>query len=155
MIVGHLPAGYLAASSLSRILPARALFFGVVLGSVLPDLDLLWFYFVDGGSTHHHGYLFHRPIVWALVLAVGLATKSLFQTGIGLGGLLHMALDTALGKIAWGWPLSDAYATLIVVQPTHDHWILSFMVHWTFQIELALVVAAVILAWRRNRMPKP
>jgi len=155
MIIGHLPAGYLAATGLNRLLPARALFLGLVLGSILPDLDILWFYLVDAKSTHHHDYLLHRPILWLGVLSLGLILKRRFLTGVGLGSLLHMVLDTTLGQIAWGWPLTDSYTTFITIASTHDHWLLSFMAHWTFKIELALAAAAAIVFWRRNRKPLP
>ena len=150
MIIGHLPAGYLAAVGLSRFLPSRALFLGVVIGAVLPDIDMVWFLLVDS-SYHHHALLPHRPIVWALVLGAGLALGRRFVTGVGLGGLLHVALDTTLGQIAWGWPFSERYWTLIEVQPTHSHYLLSFANHWTFQVEIALLTAAFVVFWRRRR----
>ena len=145
MIIGHLPAGYLAARGLSLRYGSRALFLGVIIGAVLPDLDMLWFFLVDQGSHHHHGYLTHRPLVWALILAVGALTRNLAILGLGLGGLLHMLLDTTLGQIAWLWPLSDAAHPLIEVTATHDHWLLSFMTHWTFLIELGLLGLALLV----------
>ena len=150
MIIGHLPAGYLTAVGISRFLPSRALFFGVVIGAVLPDIDMLWFLLVDS-SFHHHALLPHRPIVWFIVLILGLALRRRFVTGLGLGGLLHVALDTTLGQIAWAWPFSTRHWTLIEVQPTHSHYLLSFANHWTFQVEIALVLFALVVFWRRRR----
>lgn len=38
-----------------------------MLGSVVPDLDMVYFHFVDGGRTHHHAYVTHWPLFWAAV----------------------------------------------------------------------------------------
>ena len=152
MIIGHLPAGYLAALGARRFWPAQGLFAGILIGAVLPDIDMLWFFLVDDKGHHHHSYLTHRPALWALLLAAGLfVRKHPILIGLGLGGLLHVALDTTLGQIAWAWPFSDTSSPLIVVQPTHSHWLGSFMAHWTFQIEIALWGIAGLCAWRVHR----
>lgn len=62
MFIGHLPGAYLALRPLQRRLPPLAFAAGL-LGSVLPDLDLIWFYFVDNHAFHHHEYITHRPIL--------------------------------------------------------------------------------------------
>ena len=152
MIIGHFPAGYLAAVGASRRWPARTLFLGVLVGSVLPDIDMLRFFFLDEGAWHHHAYFTHRPILWVAVLVLGAVTRKRLIISLGLGGLLHMLLDTFLGKMAWGWPLTDAASPFIVVQPTHSHWLFSFMAHWTFLAEVALVIlAAIVFLHRRSR----
>lgn len=153
MLIGHFPAGYLTAVGISRFLPSRALFLGVLLGAVLPDLDMVWFLLVDS-SYHHHSLLPHRPIVWLGILIAGLLFARKFVTGLGLGGLLHVALDTTLGQIAWGWPLSERYWTLIEVPPTHSHYLLSFANHWTFRIEIVLVVIAFFVFLLRRKAVK-
>ncbi|MBO9472664.1 metal-dependent hydrolase [Shimia sp. R10_1] len=150
MFIGHLPAGYLFAKSPVVARASRTVFWGVLLGSVVPDLDMLWFYLVDQGSTHHHDYLTHRPILWAAVLLIGALFKAGFLIGLGAGGLLHLALDSIAGKVTWGWPFSEVSMTLVTVQATHDHWIKSFLSHWTFKVELALVAIALIVFVRSN-----
>ena len=152
MIIGHLPAGYLAARGASA-LGAPQLYWGLIAGSIAPDLDMLWFFFVDGGTVHHHTYLTHRPIMWVGVLAMGLVLRRNFLTGMGLGGLLHLALDTIVGRVMWFWPLSDTGVTLVEVPATQSHWLLSFMVHWTFAVELALVVVALTVLRRSGARP--
>lgn len=149
MLIGHLPAGYLAA----RLSGVRgALFAGMIVGAVLPDIDMLWFHLVDHRAVHHHAYLTHRPLVWAVALLTGLALRRRFVAGLGLGGLVHMAMDTIAGAIAWGWPLWPAPVTLVTVPATHDHWIASFLAHWTFRLELAITGAALaVLLYRLNR----
>ncbi|MEO0745665.1 MAG: metal-dependent hydrolase [Pseudomonadota bacterium] len=144
MIVGHLAAGYLAARGLAAI-GAGALFGGMLIGSVLPDIDMLWFALVDQGRVHHHDYLTHRPVVWAGLLCVGLALRRASVIGVALGALLHLALDSIAGKIAWAWPISDAATPLVIVPATQAHWLLSFIFHWTFALELALCALALAL----------
>ncbi len=153
MIIGHIPANYLAAVFTSRFTPSKAVFTGILIAAVIPDLDILWFYLVDNRGHHHHSYLTHRPALWALTLGVGYLAKRPFLIGLGIGGLVHVALDTTLGEIAWAWPLSDHAAPFIVVQPTHSHFLLSFMAHWTFLIEIMLWVIAATVAWRIRKRP--
>jgi inner membrane protein len=147
MLIAHLPVGYVVAR-LSKV--PRAVFWGLLIGSVLPDFDMLWFLFVDHGSVHHHSYLTHRPLVWIVLTIVGVLASSRLIMGIGAGALLHMLLDSIAGQIAWGWPFSHDTVTLVVVPATHSHWILSFMAHWTFAVELVLCVVALWI-WMRKR----
>ncbi|WP_370228366.1 metal-dependent hydrolase [Cognatishimia sp.] len=151
MFIGHLPAGYLASIGARKMGYSTHLCAGILIGSVCPDIDILWFYLVDNQSTHHHHYITHKPVVWALIGALGLLLRSGFLIGLGLGGLIHLCLDTIVGNVAWFWPYSNAGTTLIEVQPTHDHWILSFLARWTFKVEIALVIlAAAIFTFRRG-----
>jgi inner membrane protein len=155
LLIAHLPAAYLAAKGARAVGGDRTLAVGIVLGGILPDLDMLWFHFVDGGSVHHHEYLTHRPILWLAVLALGLVLRKAFLSGIGIGGLLHMALDTIAGAIVWGWPVWSEPTTLVVVPATRAHWVASFLAHWTIRVEIAICVAAAVLfavAWRKGRV---
>ncbi|UZD92558.1 metal-dependent hydrolase [Cognatishimia activa] len=149
-----MPAGYLAACVTEKLTRLRVLFWAVIIGSVFPDIDMLWFHFVDQGAHHHHGYLTHRPAIWAGVAILGLCLRNFAVSGFGIGALLHMALDTIAGAIAWGWPFSNKSSTFVIVQPTHDHWLLSFLWHWTFKVEIALSLLAltVFLVRWRNRV---
>lgn len=71
IFIAHLPAGYLLAKTIfSRTLGARAVMAAALLGSITPDLDLLYFYTLDAQQRHHHSYWTHYPAVWlALMLA--------------------------------------------------------------------------------------
>lgn len=153
MFIGHLPTAYLALKPFQRRVGAPAFAAGLV-GSVLPDIDLILFYFVDGRAFHHHEYLTHRPVLWGAILLFGLAILSLRRPAgvavvlLGLGGLIHMLLDSIAGSIAWGWPVFSTSLTLVIVPATHDNWILSFLNHWTFKVELMLCALAA-LVWAR------
>ncbi len=159
MFIGHLPGAYLvfrtAAPNLGKLAFAAAM-----LGAVAPDIDMLWFYLVDDRGHHHHSYLTHRPIIWAGILLAGImihvwaSRTGTFLTFFGAGGLVHMVLDSITGEVAWLWPFSDATHPLVIVQATHSHWILSFLNHWTFKVEILITVIALIVfvvTWRRSK----
>ncbi|MCP3971664.1 MAG: metal-dependent hydrolase [Rhodobacteraceae bacterium] len=159
MIVGHLPASYLAFRYLSpRRWPRAAVAAGIA-GGMFPDIDIAWFYLVDGRAHHHHDYLTHRPALYALLLFAVLTAAALrrqqppaMATAFLAGTLLHLALDSVAGRIAWAWPFSDHAEPLSVVQATHSHWLLSFANHWYFQVELAVwAVAIATLLFDRRR----
>lgn len=151
MFIAHLPAGYL----LARLSNASKLFMiGVLIGSVAPDLDIMWFYSVDGGTIHHHEYLTHRPIFWTLLLVIVGFFRLPFLQGLGVGGLVHMLLDSIVGRITWAWPLSSKTFTLVEVPATQSHWILSFLTHWTFVVEIAITLCAIVV-FVYSRRSKP
>lgn len=74
MLIAHLPAGYILGTFARNRWPGRSgIMAAALLGSVVPDLDMVYFHFVDGGRTHHHAYVTHWPLFWA---AVGLVALS-------------------------------------------------------------------------------
>ncbi len=157
MFIAHLPVGYL----IGKFLPTsfdRTAYWLMLVGSILPDLDLLLFYFRDGQAVHHHTYLTHRPLLWGAVTLIGLLISRMHVVGtafftLGLAGLMHMLLDTIAGAINWGWPWFNMAGPMVVVPATQNHWILSFLTHWTFAVEL-VICAVVYFVWRRTRQRK-
>ncbi|MFK7751496.1 MAG: metal-dependent hydrolase [Sedimentitalea sp.] len=154
MFIGHFPAGYLAM----RAARARGhvMMWGLI-GAVAPDLDMLAFHFWYDGAVHHHNFVTHRPAVWAgitvvalLGLWLGRQPWAFAMLAFGAAGLLHMCLDSIVGQIAWGWPFSEAAAPLVVVSATHDWWVMSFLTHWTFGVELIVCATALLVWWRRS-----
>lgn len=159
MFIGHLPGAYLIFRTTAPNLGKLA-FAAAMIGAVAPDIDIFWFYLIDDRGHHHHSYLTHRPIIWASILLIGLLIRQwrlqigTFLTFLGAGGLVHMLLDSITGEVAWLWPFSDATHPLVVVQATHSHWILSFLNHWTFKVEILITVIALIVfvvTWRRSK----
>lgn len=143
MLIAHLPSGYLLARA------SRWRMGACLLGSVFPDLDMIRFWW-EGGHVHHHAYFTHLPAFWAAValLSLALPRKDLslpFLAGI----FLHLSLDTVAGDVKWLWPLSDRMVHLVAVPATHDHWVRSFVFHWTFLLELGITAAALLL-WRQK-----
>lgn len=49
----------------------------------------------------------------------------------------------------WPWPLPDHMVHLIAEPPNHDHWVKSFVLHWTFLAELGITKAA-LFPWRQK-----
>lgn len=163
MFIAHLPAGYVV----SKLLAPRFGAFGAsgcafigagLAGSVAPDLDMLYFHFVDLGRQHHHAYWTHYPAVWLGGLLAALAWLLIRNVGqrpalaviFALNGLVHVALDSLVGDIRWLAPLRDDPFALVTVPALHQPWWLNFIVHWTFVLEL-IVVAAAIALWSKSR----
>lgn len=155
MLIAHLPSGYL----LGRTAGVRgAAMKAALIGSVAPDFDMLWFHLVDHGRVLHHEYITHIPGCWLiatlLVLALTrwlapmrLIVAAMFFTGV----FLHLALDTLVGGIMWLWPFDDRLISLAVVPARFDHWVTSFMLHWSFLVEIAITLLAGWLLLRDRR----
>ncbi|NJM84197.1 MAG: metal-dependent hydrolase [Tabrizicola sp.] len=153
MLTAHLHSGYVLARALPpdipRLMPVA------LVGAVLPDIDMVWFHLVDNGAFHHHRYWVHVPVFWLAVAAVALPlaawlgylrTAAVFFAAI----LVHLVLDSIGGGILWGAPISDHLFEMVTVPAAHGHWILSFMLHWTFLLELLIWAAAAFLWFRRG-----
>lgn len=166
MFIGHIPGAYLAFKAFaSKPTPKYVLVAGMV-GAVTPDFDLAWFYLIDNRAHHHHDYITHRPFLWITLFAMFWlwfrASKRCIAT-VGMaasaGAITHMILDSIVGKIAWLWPFNDIAIPLVSVPETHDHWIKSFLHHWTFRVEIALTLLALavlvrsILLAHKNKKP--
>ena len=130
----------------------------VLMCSILPDFDLLWFYFVDDGHIHHHRYLVHVPAFWGVVAAVLLPmvwrTRFRVVTLLGLAAIfLYLVLDTVAGGIMWLYPFDRTLYHLVMVPPTRFHFMISFMLHWSFLLEVGIWMMAAWLftAQRRAR----
>lgn len=155
MFIAHIPGAYLSLKAIVRRPVSKVTMAAVLAGSVAPDLDMLWFHLVDSGQFHHHGYLTHRPAFWITLMALGGLFYKLQGNAILLafafGALTHMVLDSIAGKIAWGWPFWDHAYPLVVVPATQSHWILSFLVHWVFQLEILIILLGMLVFWRAGR----
>jgi hypothetical protein len=127
---------------------------------VLPDIDMLWFWFVDH-STLHHYFFPHLPVFWAVVavmwysgLALFMSHKRWLWTASCLffsGILLHLMLDTISGGVAWLYPWNDQlYVVFANIPAKFDWWVWSFVFHYSFVVELVIVVWAVILYRRES-----
>ena len=164
MFIAHLPAGYLLASAgESKVAPEdrRLVFWCLLAGSIFPDLDMFYFYFVDGRQTHHHLYWPHLPVFWLVLLGAGsLVSVLLRKTRVTramlssfAGVMLHLVLDTPVGGIAWLYPYNSDLLYLMKVPAGRSWWVWNFIFHWTFLIEMIICVAAFI-TWIRRRSRK-
>ena len=162
MIFGHMPAGYLIARFAYRRLGcdavSRAAFvLAGLVGAIAPDFDLAYFYLIDGRQHHHHTYFTHFPVMWAALLVVSVlwfsAARFRFMPALAfvfsLNGLVHMALDSIVGDIAWRAPWDMRFFSLFHVRSMFEPWWLNFILHWSFALELAIVVCAYCV-WRSS-----
>lgn len=171
MFVAHLPVGYLSARALPARWQDRGTLGAALLGSVFPDVDLLYFYWPlewggGGRQVHHHAYWTHIPFFWlAALLAVPpvlyawrrdrAALLSLLFLG---NGVVHLVLDSLVGSVMWLYPTRKTLFAVVEV-PAHFGpgglgWVLNFVLHWSFLVEIFLLAGA-ILVYRRTGPPEP
>jgi inner membrane protein len=155
VLTAHLPSGYVLARVLPPAIPA--LMPVALLGAVAPDFDMIWFYFVDDRAIHHHRYWVHIPVFWAAVAVVALPlawwagwlrTACVFFAAV----LMHLVLDTISGGIMWEAPASDHLFALVEVPAAYSHWVISFMLHWSFLAEVVVWLVAITLWLRQRRL---
>ncbi len=166
MFFGHLPAGYVANDLLQRTCwrkldrsEKRLTTWVMLIGSLAPDFDLIYFYLFDGRGHNHHVYWPHVPIVWlgigAVLAMTGWILKSrrllLADLALMITIFLHLLLDTIAGGIAWAAPWSDRLIVWFHVPAVHLPWYWSFFLHWTFLLEIAVILWAAAVFWRRRR----
>lgn len=150
MFVAHLPAGYLLTRRIAR--RPSAWQWAVGLGaSVLPDLDLVRFYLFDHRRVPHHAYGTHEPLWWALVAIPSFGAAWLQRSREGalmvavfFGNVFgHLALDTVVGRIRWLAPFSERSFAFVTVPAVHGWWVWSFVLHWTFLVEVVITACAI------------
>lgn len=166
MFIGHLPAGYVANDMLQRTCwrgldaAERRLTTRVMLiASLAPDFDLIYFYLFDGRGHNHHSYWPHVPVVWlgigAVLAVAGFLLKSrrllLANVALMIAIFLHLVLDTIVGGIAWWWPWSERLVVWIELPALHRPWYWNFFLHWTFLLEIAVILTAALIWIRRRR----
>ncbi len=116
-----------------------------VIGGVLPDIDLLWFYFADDRAFHHHHYWVHIPAFWLALAAIVLPILAIVKPAwlrpalAGLAGVfVHLCLDTLAGDIKWLWPWPDRFVHVVDIPARHSQWVLNFVLHPIFLIEVLI-----------------
>lgn len=163
MFIGHLPAGYLLTRFIQKAFNTQKYLWVGLVASVLPDIDMLYFYFVDDQQTLHHQYFTHVPLLWiALWIIVALVAMFLqkraaliIATIFFANLILHFALDSIVGGISWLAPFSTVTTTLFTVPATHNFWVWSFVFHGTFLLEIMLIVSAGIVLNQTYKNQKP
>jgi hypothetical protein len=159
MLIAHLPSGYLLGAFAQRRVPAQAsaIMAAAIFGSLAPDFDMLYFHLIDGRRTHHHDYITHWPLFWLAAGLVLAAAALIFRRHwlplalvFSAGTMLHMAMDTVAAPIRWLAPFSEVTMELVAIPKIHPNWIVSFVLHWTFLLEIAISAAAVSLLCQRR-----
>jgi inner membrane protein len=161
MFIAHLPAGYIATKKLQKKINLNKFLWIGLVASVLPDIDLLWFYFVDHRQTEHHEYFMHSPIFWMIVLLSTIALLIIARklnktTGAVLafffGNLyLHFILDSIVGGINWGYPFFNGHVLLYEIAPKYHFWVWNFILHPTFLLEVGIIIYGVVFYFREKK----
>jgi len=150
MFIGHLPAGYVLTKTVQKnIKTSKYLFIGLI-GSVFPDIDILYFYLVDNRQNLHHGYWIHTPFYWLIIAVISFTVLWLLKKKdymiaaiIFFSNIfLHLILDTIVGKIEWLYPFTDQAYFLFDVPVIYDFWVYNFIFHWTFLFEIGVIAWA-------------
>ena len=160
MLIAHLPAGYLLTKYIQKATGKRKYIWLGLIASILPDIDLFYFYLIDSKQTNHHDYFTHFPMFWGLMLfySVGFVylflhkKKAYFFLCIFYSNIfLHMLLDSYAGYIKWFYPVFYVKTNLIEISANYDWWVWSFVLHWSFIAEVCIVTAATLF-FRKNRL---
>ena len=156
MLIAHMPAGYIIAKAF-KLEKKPAIILSMVF-SVWPDLGLIYFYLVDS-SVSHRNFPPHLPALMASAFLVTLPLSRMkffeklrtYHALFFANWLAHLALDTFTERIFWLRPLSDRGFQLIEIPAVFGHWIASFVLHWSFVAELAIVAIALTIFLRAGR----
>ncbi len=163
MMIAHIPAAYLVTRRMIRFRALVSKRTGCLLAlgllaSVLPDIDLLYFYLIDNRQTLHHEYWTHVPAFWVAVMLfiagyfrlarvpIPRAAFAVFFANI----FLHMSLDTLAGGILWLYPWDLTSFALVEVPARYGWWVWNFVLHWSFLFEIAIVAVFVARLRRDN-----
>jgi hypothetical protein len=160
MFIGHLPVGYFISTEINRKLSHlgsdRDIIVSGLVGSVLPDFDLLYYYLIDNCQHNHHSYLSHYPILWLSMLCLSVVfyrsnrgRMAVLLILISINGFCHMLLDSVCGDILWFAPISYQAYSLIEIPALYEPWWLNYLLHWTFLFEL-LSCCAFVFYYRKN-----
>jgi len=163
LIIAHAPSGYILATSLleriaSGQVSAKAVVAAGIVGALAPDVDMVYFHLVDHRHTHHHKYLSHWPIIWLTLAAASAlwfgwskqSKAAILSLVFCLGGVLHVALDSFVGDIWWFAPFIDRPYAMFTVPARFQPWWLNFILHWSFAVELAICVWALLVCRGRS-----
>ena len=167
MLTAHAPAGYAISklAALTGLIPERVAKPRTVVGigiaaSILPDLDMIYFYTIDGRQHLHHSYWTHIPAFWLAVCCVAaiVCYAARYRRAIplialaGVNLLLHCFLDSIPTGILWLEPFSHRYVEWVHVPNVYPYTFLNFVLHWTFALEVLIWIAAfTAFAWGRRR----
>jgi inner membrane protein len=150
MFIGHLPAGYILTKAVQKNSKTTKYLFVGLVASILPDIDILYFYLIDNRQNLHHSYWTHIPFYWLIIGAVTFSAMWLFKKNkyyvvailFFANIFLHLLLDTIVGKVEWLYPFTDEAFYLFDVPSVYNFWVYNFIFHWTFLFEIGVIAWA-------------
>lgn len=166
MFIAHMPVAYLLGLGfVRRFLPEapervrQSVIATGIAASILPDFDLLYFYLVDSGVTHHH-FFSHWPLFWLFVVAAATGIclsfphTRRFPPYVAIAGInlfAHMVMDSVASSIYWLEPFAAGEINLVHVPRLIYPWFLNFLFHWTFLVEISLCAFSFAVWWRQRQ----
>ena len=165
MISGHAPAGYITSALLFSKFKERGIrfkqfiWFGIS-GALLPDIDMFYFHLIDHRQHHHHSYFTHFPALWGTLLIISIIWLQVSQSSKSaslsfifcLCGFIHLILDSIVGDIWWFAPFVNKSFAMFTVPALYKPWWLNFILHWSFALELSLVIWALLIHRKRSNL---
>ena len=162
MLIGHLPAGYFITRYLIKKnkLPLNKFWLGLgLLGSVLPDFDLIYTLFINTTISSHRNLPTYIPLFWLILFLLCLASYAIWHKkwikygAIVLFGnvLIHLILDTPFVGVKWLWPFYDKLVGIYNVGLTSGFLVENYFQHWYWYLEIALWIAAIISIINSNK----
>ena len=155
MITAHLPSGYVLSHMAGW---QKSVAVAAIVGAGFPDIDLLWYFYVDNTSIHHHRYWVHAPAFALgagalLVLALHPFAPRLRAVGIAFaaGWFLHICLDGLVGEIMWLWPINDTLYAMIDQPPSGGQLVSARLLQWSFFLELPIWASAIYFFFSKGR----
>jgi len=167
LLPGHVGGSYLVAAACARVRTTAFTLFTLAAG-LIPDLDIFpvlmragWATFGEGTAGEHRASILHTPV---FALAVGLATLALrrrdrrrWATAGFAAVIVHLMLDSlTIGPgVMWLYPWTGAFYGINLAnnwfgRDWGDAWMLRYVQHPLFLMEVALLGAAAFIALRRR-----
>lgn len=167
MLLAHGPLGYLIAHSTKRYWGATQrskkqrtiLYVTAFVAGILPDIDLLYFYFVDAMQSHRQ-LPTHSLLPYLTILIIGVTCYYLFRKPFwsivlifsGVGAISHLMADSIIGFTILLSPFSDQLFGL----PNLDWWSRSVFMRnalvTIFSLEFIIIVTAVSTCIKNKKM---
>ena len=161
MFIGHLPAGYILTKKIQKKTKTTKYLLIGLIGSIFPDIDILYFYLIDNRQNLHHSYWIHIPFYWLLIgiisfLVIIVSGKKKYKIPAIIffsSIFLHLFLDTIVGKVEWLYPFTERSFYFFDVPAVYDFWVYNFIFHWTFLLEIGVIMWAIYI-FIKNRKEK-
>lgn len=168
MLIAHGPLGYLIARSvvpkLRKLKPSRLqlrwYYVSGFIGGIFPDIDLLYYYFVEAVFSHRQ-FITHSFLPYVVIVLLGIGVMLIKRwrwigvctIAFAVGALSHVVADSVFGIAAWLAPLSDAMFGLQKMS-----WFYSVALTTTYEfttkfiMEVIIIIAALYTVMKRNAL---